>query len=212
MKVFWGHLQLISPAHRFFSWRKKEKSRSTRTNKEGTLKLNYLFNMVIFICWVKFWWFVWGTFHEVLFFSSADAVTFLEDRYLPSLTLGWADWSKNFDTLPNGTASISVFYHVLIYLCFIQRAVVTEHRRSIVWSYFAAVNENIAKCDVYRKSGHYCGNTTNRFKRGKKHEKKYRAAAAKKGARGVKCLISTQTPQHWDGVHWQRGIQVYTVQ
>lgn len=67
----------------------------------------------------------------VLFFSSADAVTFLEDRYLPSLTLGWADWSKNIDTLPNGTASISVFYHVLIYLCFIQRAVVTEHRRSL---------------------------------------------------------------------------------
>lgn len=104
------------------------------------------------------------------------------------------------------------FSFLLIYLCFIQRAVVTEHRRSIVWSYFAAVNENIAKCDVYRKSGHYCGNTTNRFKHRKKHEKKYRAAAAKKGARGVKCLISTQTPQHWDGVHWQRGIQVYTVQ
>lgn len=38
-----------------------------------------------------------------------------------------------------------------------------ERKRSVVWSYITAVNENAADCDVCRKAVHYCGSTTNVF-------------------------------------------------
>ncbi len=40
-----------------------------------------------------------------------------------------------------------------------------------MWNYFTAVNENIANCEVCRKSIRYCGNTTNLHKHIKQHEK-----------------------------------------
>lgn len=36
-----------------------------------------------------------------------------------------------------------------------------ERKRTVEWSYFTAVNENLANCDVCRKAIRYCGNTTN---------------------------------------------------
>lgn len=45
-------------------------------------------------------------------------------------------------------------------------------KRRFVWSYFRAVNENVAYSDVCRKVVHCCGNTTNLFKyKTKIHEK-----------------------------------------
>lgn len=70
-----------------------------------------------------------------------------------------------------------------------------EHKRSAVWSYFTAVNENVVNCDACRKALHGCGSITNSFKhiKKKKGEREHRAAAEKKGG-GRKCLISNQTP------------------
>lgn len=54
------------------------------------------------------------------------------------------------------------------WLSVIQRPT-TEEKRSIVWSYFTAVNGNIAKCSVWRKAIHHCDNTTSLYKCMKSH-------------------------------------------
>lgn len=83
---------------------------------------------------------------------------------------------------------------------FTRHAVMPERKRSVVWSYITAVNENAADCDVCRKAVHYCGSTTNVFEhthKKKAWERDHGAAAEKKGGAGGgggKCLISTQNP------------------
>lgn len=47
-----------------------------------------------------------------------------------------------------------------------------EHKRSAVWSYFTAVNENVVNCDACRKALHGCGSITNSFKHIKKKKEK----------------------------------------
>lgn len=54
------------------------------------------------------------------------------------------------------------------------------HKRSIVWSFFTAINQNVANCDVCKKAVHYCGNSTNLFKHIQKHEKEHGARQRKK--------------------------------
>lgn len=53
----------------------------------------------------------------------------------------------------------------------IRHSVMAEHKRSAVWSYFTAVNENVVNCDACRKALHGCGSITNSFKHIKKKEK-----------------------------------------
>lgn len=43
-------------------------------------------------------------------------------------------------------------------------AVMTERKRSIIWSYFTPVNNDEASCDICQKTICHCGNTTNMTK------------------------------------------------
>ncbi|XP_013880468.1 6-pyruvoyl tetrahydrobiopterin synthase [Austrofundulus limnaeus] len=44
-----------------------------------------------------------------------------------------------------------------------------QKKRSLVWSYFTCVDENVANCNVCSKCVRYCGNTTNLFKHLRNH-------------------------------------------
>ncbi len=53
-------------------------------------------------------------------------------------------------------------------------AVMTERKRSIIWSYFTPVNNDEASCDICQKTIRHCGNTTNMIKHLKvKHPKEH---------------------------------------
>ena len=165
-----------------------EKSCSIRTNKEGTPKLNYLFNVAIFICWVKFWWFFlrdfsWGTcfkcwccdlFRRWISTELNTGLGHLVQTFWPKSWYLFVTYQLQFQF--TALCSFIYMFHLTCSCGW------TQEERILVLQYFPAVNENIANCDVYRKCGHYCGNTTNRFKhiKKKKHKKEYRAAAERR--------------------------------